>query len=1019
MADLQWERFPLLYTNVAIPPSNIWHEYTSSVFFDYETGLALLYIASEDRDLGQDAVESAKGSLTYIARVNANNNCGGNGEANVFFREAQDLPDYNKSDSVQYEELTRCYIPVLFFNDDKNTGLFPSFLKEIIEFDFPPALIMDLNGDAPEYKEATRVGPDLYTWVVSYRLTKDNYFDQRITTSNETLEIVDLEITFCDLTTIPTEVADEEYQYGLDTFAFLGNYTTMDAAVGESSKMPASIADSGYRHCYAGECAIGNFFTDAIRWHMKSDVAFLPSILFAGDGWDAGVVFESSLYESLPQINYVCNGTMNGVSLFELIHYSINQANFTGRVTRTAGELLQVSGMRITYNPELEDNKLVAIDVYDETTKDYKPMDPTALYTFATDSYVCKLYADFPKYTTTALTAEGEQPGEFTWESNQVVAELYMTLLGKPYNATREGRLQEVRGMTQSFNLVSTKSDCINSVTYWEPDYSACFYCPTYSNVTWRNDSLEIKGQSGSSNISAGFGYLVNNEKYPVKVTPKIDTFPDNANYSFSVNGKNVGTASMTLQSGDSVTVEFDFVPTSMAEGLTQSNVLFGIESGGEQPGCVGPDSVLNLLMRVTPPEDMNQIGNLRYIGFVLFFIILATSLWFGVWVYRHAKLRVVTAMQPIFLYAICFGIIILAVTIICLSIDDSLISPEGCSQNCVATYWFLSLGFCISVSALFSKLWRINKLFSQQQFRRVQVRERDVILPFAILFTLNFAFLLTWTVADPLRWVRIPVDGRPSNTYGICASSGPVGLSMMLLIGFVNFTALGITCWQAYLARNINSDFSEAKYLGIGLFSWAQVALVGLPVLFLLDQDNPTARFFLLSALIFVVSISMMVIIFVPMILTTRQANAKGSSVRISGMGASSTKDSGSTGSNSSLGGGGGSVRISGLDSGSGATTYTTSQYKSAASSTASHFESIQEAPETSDHDEQYDEAKDADASNEEDCLVEPDADEYNMDHVHDVDDDEETRVLNATVDTADDVDSGATSSEASHELP
>jgi hypothetical protein len=198
-----------------------------------------------------------------------------------------------------------------------------------------------------------------------------------------------------------------------------------------------------------------------------------------------------------------------------------------------------------------------------------------------------------------------------------------------------------------------------------------------------------------------------------------------------------------------------------------------------------------------------------------------------------------------------------------------------------MATCWLLSLGFCIAMSALFTKLWRINRLFGQSQFRHAIVRTSDVTKPFAILFSLNVIFLVAWTSTDPLRWVRMPVPNQPWNTYGTCASNGPVGTAMMCLILIINLTALLLAGWQSCKARNVDAEFSEAKWLAIGIFSWVQVVIVGVPVLFLISNDNPTARYFLLCALVFAVCMSMMCLIFIPIILAQLRGKTTGTRVR------------------------------------------------------------------------------------------------------------------------------------------
>ena len=165
-----------------------------------------------------------------------------------------------------------------------------------------------------------------------------------------------------------------------------------------------------------------------------------------------------------------------------------------------------------------------------------------------------------------------------------------------------------------------------------------------------------------------------------------------------------------------------------------------------------------------------------------------------------------------------------------------------------MATPWLLSIGFTVAMSALFSKLWRINRLFnSGNNMRRTRVRAQDVGLPLVVLFLLNFVLMLTWTLVDPLLWERVEIDGASWNTYGTCASeSKTLGNVFLALSVTLNAGAMGIAMYQAWKARNISDDYSEAKHVGIALYSWMQLFVVGVPVLFLMHEDNPRAMYFL-----------------------------------------------------------------------------------------------------------------------------------------------------------------------------
>jgi gamma-aminobutyric acid type B receptor len=110
---------------------------------------------------------------------------------------------------------------------------------------------------------------------------------------------------------------------------------------------------------------------------------------------------------------------------------------------------------------------------------------------------------------------------------------------------------------------------------------------------------------------------------------------------------------------------------------------------------------------------------------------------------------------------------------------------------------WLGFLGFSITFSAMFSKTWRVNQFFkSSNAHGRIQVRERDVLLPFFFIFTLNTIILICWTIIDPLVYTRRFADGtdlwnRDIASSGSCRSEN----------GAVAYLApLGVSKYQSIL---------------------------------------------------------------------------------------------------------------------------------------------------------------------------------------------------------------------------
>jgi hypothetical protein len=148
-------------------------------------------------------------------------------------------------------------------------------------------------------------------------------------------------------------------------------------------------------------------------------------------------------------------------------------------------------------------------------------------------------------------------------------------------------------------------------------------------------------------------------------------------------------------------------------------------------------------------------------------------------------------------------------------------------------------------------------------------VETKDVLLPFGVLFGINFVVLVYWTVTDPVKWFRRPIEDPATElglveeaTYGTCDSED-YRFYMGIIIGvnlMVSLTAL----IQAYECRRISTEFSEILWISGALCSVVQVWLVGLPVLKLLG-DNPFWTFITKTAIVFITSFGTLVFIFIP----------------------------------------------------------------------------------------------------------------------------------------------------------
>jgi hypothetical protein len=1003
ISELQTKQFPLLLSNVQITPSNSWHEYVELVHFDRATQTANINIVDSNVPLTVPALDSVRGALNYIAKINRENGCLEEDDeeeeedststtvvdaTTPSFDEywqtftsnltvslnstAAVLPPSSSATTATTNSTTSgiCWISVVYFSDIEEN--FQTFLEDISapttsSSSSTSTFSNTRNNNSTHHVGVVRHLPDLIIsmdysyqlftepqllkesgiWVSQCGVHSTAYCQHRLTlrggggggggggnnndddddTGNssprkmilETVELIQLDL----VSNVTAEMkSTETWQQDITALRQLANDALAhNPIIGDTGYIPPirinTANDGSYQACQGGECAVGNLFTDALRWRASSHVAFTTSGGYRGPGKPAGPIQYQDLFAALPFPNTMCTGTMTGLSLYKLLDYTTRVVTFETHDTDDGGRLLQVSGMQVTYNTQLpsSNSRLVKVEIWDDTTLSYQPLERFQLYKFATDSFVCGAFDPFNTLTGSALTLEGEEPGVIGPLLHQGIVAEYLTQLGTSYNTSIQGRLVNDTSALVPLDFIESADSCERN-TVWNPEALACVPCPAYEYVFFSDEKLEVQGdhrgnmQQQEQQAAQGRILLANREAFSVTVSPKSK--PKWLQYTSALIGETPvalfrgenNTAdtpnSVQLESGESLILEFDLDPFALSSGtdrIALATVSFGVQGGGTSGtylGCQGQDITFDIELRVTPADQLNQLGSIRYAGMALTGLCFVTAMFFMAWVYRNRESRVVKVMQPFFLFQICAGVILLSAAIIPFSLDDEVLQDtSGLEVACRSVPWLLSLGFTIAFSALFSKLWRINKLFTGgNALRRITVKPKHVLAPFAVLFTLNVILLTIWSIVDPLRWTREPLNvGEDWNTYGACVSEGRTSTVMLALLCVTNLAALILACHQAYQARNISDEFSESKYIGIAIYGWFQIMVVAVPVMFLLGRDNPTAFYFLTVAVIFLVSMSVLVIVLTPAYFNLVNFNRSSSRRRLEGASPRSTK--------------------------------------------------------------------------------------------------------------------------------
>lgn len=271
MSGMQSLDFPLLQSNTVLSPDNTWYSYMRGIFFDKDTGLAVMYLTYfvSSSQTESPLALSTKNLLDRVARINGESGC------------AKELNIYdaymNQTDTTKDE--MRCWVPVVIV--DKLAEIAPLW-QELAEHTNPPSVIVDLGGRFPpdsggDALQAGRIGS---IWAVNY----DRAFVNNIAIEldSDGRNVLNVTLQYGDIEALPDEAKDETYAANLLAIhGYAVEAESADPVVGHSSAFPIAKVqtDEGWTlvQCEAGECAQGNLIADGIRWITNTDFSFINS----------------------------------------------------------------------------------------------------------------------------------------------------------------------------------------------------------------------------------------------------------------------------------------------------------------------------------------------------------------------------------------------------------------------------------------------------------------------------------------------------------------------------------------------------------------------------------------------------------------------------------------------------------------------------------------------------------------------------------------------------------------------
>jgi 5'-nucleotidase len=145
------------------------------------------------------------------------------------------------------------------------------------------------------------------------------------------------------------------------------------------------------RVCRVEECTMGNVITDAMRADTGAQIAIMNGGGIRAD-IDEGEVTVGEVFTVLPFGNTVATFDLTGADVIAALENGVSRIalNENGQVERdgASGRFPQVSGIRFSYDPNLEaGSRIVSVEVLGDNGE-YTPIDPAATYSIVSNNFM-------------------------------------------------------------------------------------------------------------------------------------------------------------------------------------------------------------------------------------------------------------------------------------------------------------------------------------------------------------------------------------------------------------------------------------------------------------------------------------------------------------------------------------------------------------------------------------------------------------------------------------------------------
>jgi hypothetical protein len=161
--------------------------------------------------------------------------------------------------------------------------------------------------------------------------------------------------------------------------------------------------------------------------------------------------------------------------------------------------------------------------------------------------------------------------------------------------------------------------------------------------------------------------------------------------------------------------------------------------------------------------------------------------------------------------------------------------------SHCAAGYWLFFLGFTLTYGSLFTKTFRIWKIFSSGKLVVQKIPTRELLNWVSLVLLADIIINAVWTGSGDIKAGYVQVDPwRPAKDYMTCSTSAsaPYLAAHVALKGLMILAGMVLS----YAVRKTPSLYNESVYIMISIYNIAVVSAFALPLIITSANGRETA---------------------------------------------------------------------------------------------------------------------------------------------------------------------------------